>query len=160
MLPELFAMLASDLFLLLSLMTCLLDEKVPKALPYVFQVAALSGFGHLLISRIFFIEFDVNMRFWYNVFYLGVALTNIVAVNAYLAFAKKEWKVARLWSSAVTFPTIAITLIATTNYGFAVDLALPPLLIPALLTFSLILLSVSTAVLLGSKVINRIKGGD
>lgn len=160
MLPELFAMLASDLFLLLSLMTCLLDEKVPKVLPYVFQVAALSGFGHLLISRIFFVEFDVNMRFWYNVFYLGVALTTIVAVNAYLAFAKKEWKVARLWSSTVTFPTIAITLIATINYGFTQDSTLPPLLIPALLAFSLILLSVSSAVLLGSKVINRIKGGD
>lgn len=150
-------MLASDLFLLLSLLTCLLDDKVPKALPYVFQMAALSGFGHLMISRSFLVEFDEAMRFWYNVLYLGVALANVLAVNIYIAAVKKVWLVARLWSAAVTFPTIAITLVATYEYGYLKSANLPPLLMPVLLVFSSILLAVSTSALLGPKVFDRLK---
>ncbi|TET19556.1 hypothetical protein E3J74_06685 [Candidatus Bathyarchaeota archaeon] len=51
LLPEFFALLATDLFLMLSLLTCLLDDRLPKAIPYIYQIAALMGYGHLLISR-------------------------------------------------------------------------------------------------------------
>jgi len=155
LLPELFAMLSSDLFLLLSLLTCLLDEKVPKVLPYVFQIAALSGFGHLMVSRMFLGDFDETMRFWYNLFYLGVALATVVAVNIYLAMVRKDWTIARLWSAAVTFPTTLISMVSTYSYGYLEGATLPPLLLPILLIFSLSLLTVTTGVLLSPRLLNR-----
>lgn len=79
-------MLSSGIFLLLSLLTCLLEDRFPKAVPYVYQIAAIMGFGHLVVSRMFLTVFDY-MRFWYNLFYLAVALVNVVAVNLYLARA-------------------------------------------------------------------------
>lgn len=155
LLPELFAMLSSDLFLLLSLLTCLLDDRVPKVLPYVFQIAALSGFGHLMVSRMFFGDFGEAMRFWYNLFYLGVALATVVAVNIYLAMVRKDWTIARLWSVAVTFPTTLISMVSTYSYGYLEGATLPPLLLPILLIFSLAMLTVTTGVLLSPKILGR-----
>jgi hypothetical protein len=155
LLPELFAMLSSDLFLLLSLLTCLLDDKVPKALPYVFQIAALSGFGHLSISKMFLGDFDEAMRFWYNVFYLGVALATVVAVNIYLAMIRKDWTVAKLWSAAVTFPTMLISLVSTYSYGYLQGATLPPLLMPILIVFSLTMLTVTMGVLLSPRIFGK-----
>ena len=155
MLPELLAMVSSDLFLLLSLLTCVLDDKVPKALPYVFQVAALSGFGHLLVSRMFFIEFDEPMRFWYNVFYLGVALTSIVAVNIYLAASKKVWTLARLWSVAVTFPAMFTSMLFAYNFSYVQGATLPPFVSPVLIAFSFVMLSVTVVVLFTSRLFDK-----
>lgn len=155
MLPELLAMISSDLFLLLSLLTCLLDDRVPKALPYVFQIAALSGFGHLLVGRMFLVEFDETMRFWYNVFYLGVALTNIVAVNIYLAVSKKAWTLARLWSAAVTLPTMLISMLSAYNFGYLQGIDLPPLLSPLLVVFSSLMLAVTVGVLFVSRFFDK-----
>jgi hypothetical protein len=155
LLPELFAMLSSDLFLLLSLLTCLLDDKVPKALPYVFQIAALSGFGHLSISKMFLGDFDEAMRFWYNVFYLGVALATVVAVNIYLAMIRKDWTVAKLWSATVTFPTMLISLVSTYSYGYLQGATLPPLLMPILIVFSLTMLTVTMGVLLSPRIFGK-----
>lgn len=148
-------MISSDLFLLLSLLTCVLDDKVPKTLPYVFQIAALSGFGHLLVSRIFIVEFDELMRYWYNVFYLGVALTSIVAVNIYLAASKKAWMLAKVWSAVVTFPTFLISMVSVYNFGYLQVGILPPLLLPVVFFFSFLMLTVTVGVLLGSKFLDK-----
>jgi len=155
MLPELLAMVSSDLFLVLSLLACLLDDKVPKALPYIFQIAALSGFGHLLVSRMFMIEFDETMRYWYNVFYLGVALTSIVAVNVYLATSKKDWTLAKVWSGTVTFPALVISMLSVYSFGYLQGPILPPLLPPLLITFSCLMLAATVGVLLGSKFFDK-----
>lgn len=117
-LPELFALLASDLFLGLSLLTCLLEERFPKALPYIYQIAAVMGFGHLSVSKIFLTIFDENMRFWYNLFYLLVCLGNILALNLYLAVSVKEWNLARIWSAAVTFPALLSSIFFVYNYSY------------------------------------------
>ncbi|MGQ9625259.1 MAG: hypothetical protein ACUVT9_07840, partial [Candidatus Bathycorpusculaceae bacterium] len=87
--PEFFALLGIDLFLAISLLTCLLDRHFPWQLPYVYQLAALAGFGQLLVSREFVASFGEYMRFWYSLLYLVVALANIVAVNVYLGVMKK-----------------------------------------------------------------------
>ena len=100
-LPEFFGLLGVDIFLLLSLLSCLLDDRVPTALSYLYQVAALVGFGHLLVSKGFIIAFGEQMRFWYCFIYLLVALANVVAINIYFVVAKKLWTIAKLWSGAV-----------------------------------------------------------
>jgi len=115
-LPEFFLLIATDLFLLLSLLTCLLDTRFPKMLPYVFEVAALAGFGHLLISKEFLTVFGEQMRFWYSFAYLVVALVSILASNAYILFVKRSVKIAQIWAGAITFPSVLINAYFVNQY--------------------------------------------
>jgi hypothetical protein len=85
LMPEFFLLLAIDIFLAVSLLTCLLDKHFPTALSYIYQLAALIGFGNLLVSREFLQIFDEYMRFWYSIIYLAIGLPNVAAVNLYLS---------------------------------------------------------------------------
>jgi len=122
--PEFFALLGIDLFLATSLLTCLLDRHFPWQLPYIYQLAALTGFGQLLVSREFMSFFGEYMRFWYSLLYVVVALANIVAVNLYLGIVKKLLTYSKIFSFAVTFPAIALTILFVTNYA---EVAVHPL---------------------------------
>ena len=130
LLPEFFALLGIDLFLILSLLTCLLDDRFPKAIPYVYQAAALAGFGHLMISKDFLVVFGEYMRFWYCFFYIVVALANIVAVNIYLGIVKKLLNYARVFMFTVTFPAMSLSVLFLFNY--AETAANPPIMVPQL----------------------------
>jgi hypothetical protein len=122
--PEFFALMGIDLFLAVSLLTCLLDRHFPWALPYVYQVAALAGFGQLMVSRTFVDLFGEYMRFWYSFIYLAIALANIVAVNAYLGIVKKLINYAKIFIFTVTFPSFALTAFFTSTYA---EVAVHPL---------------------------------
>lgn len=159
LLPELFAMLASDIFLLLSLLTCLLEDRFPKAVPYVYQIAAIMGFGHLTVSRMFFTVFDENMRFGYNLFYLAVALANVVAVNLYLAVSKKRWTLAKVWSSAVTFPTVFISIMLVYNYSYLQGGTFPTLMLNLILGLFVVILGISVSVLLSPELLEKLRRG-
>jgi len=122
--PEFFALLGLDLFLAISLLTCLLDRHFPWQLPYLYQVAALAGFGQLLVSREFITVFGEYMRFWYSLIYLIVALANIVAVNAYLGIVKKLLNYAKVIMFTVTFPAMTLSAFFIANYA---EIAVHPL---------------------------------
>ncbi|MEM3457870.1 MAG: hypothetical protein QXN36_05440 [Candidatus Bathyarchaeia archaeon] len=122
--PEFFALLGIDLFLAVSLLTCLLDRHFPWHLPYLYQVAALAGFGQLIVSKEFMLSFGEYMRFWYSLLYLVVALANIVAVNAYLGIVKKLLNYAKVFMFTVTLPSIVLATFFVTNYA---DIAVHPL---------------------------------
>jgi hypothetical protein len=115
--PEFFALLGIDLFLAISLLTCLLDRHFPWQLPYIYQLAALAGFGQLLVSREFITFFGEYMRFWYSLLYLIVALANIIAVNIYLGIMKKLLNYAKVFMVAVTFPTLLLAVFFLSNYA-------------------------------------------
>jgi len=156
LLPEFFALLGIDVFLMLSLLSCLLDDRLPKAIPYIYQIAALVGYGHLLISKDFFVISGEYMRFWYCFIYLLVALSNIVAVNVYFAVAKRQWTLAKLWSGAVTFPTILISMYFVSNYTFVQQATLPLLTLQIGLVVSAIVMGISICLLLSSEVIRNV----
>lgn len=122
--PEFFALLGIDLFLAVSLLTCLLDRHFPWQLPYVYQLAALAGFGQLLVSREFMAFFGDYMRFWYCLLYLVVALGNIVAVNMYLGMMKKLMNYAKIFMLTVTFPALSLAAFFLSNYA---EIAVHPL---------------------------------
>jgi len=122
--PEFFALLGLDLFLAISLLTCLLDRHFPWQLPYLYQLAALAGFGQLLVSREFIAVFGEYMRFWYSLIYLIVALANIVAVNAYLGIIKKLLNYAKVILFTVTFPAMTLSAFFIANYA---EIAVHPL---------------------------------
>ena len=115
--PEFFALLGIDLFLAISLLTCLLDRHFPWQLPYIYQLAALAGFGQLLVSREFMAFFGEYMRFWYSLLYLIVALANIIAVNIYLGIMKKLLNYAKVFMLTVTFPTLLLAVFFLSNYA-------------------------------------------
>jgi len=158
-LPEFFALLAIDLFLLLSLLTCLLDERFPKAIPYVYQIAALVGFGHLLVSKDFLTIFGEYMRFWYNFFYLLVALANIVAINVYFAVIKQNWTLGKVWSGAVTFPTIFISIFFVSNYSYVAGSAFPMLLLQIGLVVALVIMGLSVSIFLSPDLLDKLRRG-
>jgi len=156
MLPEFFALLGIDVFLTLSLLSCLLDDRVPKALPYIYQIAALVGYGHLLISKEFFVIFGEYMRFWYCFIYLLVALSNVVAVNVYFAVARGQWSLAKVWSGAVTFPTVVISMFFVSNYAFVQEATLPLLTLQVGLVVSALIMGVSICLLLSPEAMRNV----
>lgn len=153
-LPEFFALIGVDSFLLLSLLTCLLDQRFPKAVPYIYQIAALFGFGHLLVSREFLSLFGEYMRFWYNFFYLLVALANIVAINLYLAVERRSWELAKAWSGAVTFPTVLITVFFVCNYSYVQGVGFPTLILQVGFVILAIVMGVSISLFLRPALLN------
>ncbi len=154
LLPEFFALLGIDLFLMLSLLTCILDDRMPSALPYVYQIAALAGFGHLLVSKNFFTVFGDYMRFWYCFFYLLVSLANIVAVNIYFAAVKKQWTLAKVWSGAVSFPAILISILFVSSYGFLQGVPFP-LVLQVALVVAAIIMGISVAIFLSPEALRN-----
>jgi hypothetical protein len=157
-LPEFFALLSIDIFLLLSLLTCLLEERFPKAIPYIYQIAALIGFGHLLVSREFLTIFGEDMRFWYNFFYLLIALGNIIAINLYLAVEKKLWTLAKAWSGIVTFPITVISVFFVSNYSYLQGTEFPMLMLQVGLVISTIVMGVSISLFLSPDLLDKLKG--
>jgi len=156
-LPEFFALLSIDVFLLLSLLTCLLEDRFPKAIPYIYQIAALIGFGHLLVSREFLTIFGEYMRFWYSFFYLLIALANIIAVNLYLAVEKKLWTLAKAWSGVITFPITVISVFFVSNYGYLQGAQFPTLILQVGLVISAIVMGVSISIFLSPDLLNKLK---
>jgi len=132
-----------------------LEERFPKAVPYIYQVAALIGFGHLAISKMFLTVFDVDLRFWYNFFYLAVGLANVVAVNLYLAVSQKTWILAKVWSASVTFPTVFISIFFIYNYGYLQGATFPMLTVDLILILAVVILGIAVAVLLSPKLLRR-----
>lgn len=145
LLPEFFALLGLDLFLLLSLLTCLLDDRFPKAIPYIYQIAAVYGFGHLLISRNFLDMFGEYTRFWYSFMYLVIALANIVAVNIYFAVLKRQNTIAKIWSGAITFPSILITIYFLVQYS-SMQTTMPSLILQTSLLISACAIGISLSI--------------
>jgi len=155
LLPEFFILLAINLFLMLSLLACLLEERLPKAVAYIYQFAALAGYGNLLVSRSFFAVFNEYTRFWFSFTYLLVALANIIAINVYFAVSKKLWTLAKVWASAVTFPTVLISMFFVSNYSVMLGTELPLLVLQIGLVLSAMFMGVCISIFLSPDLIKK-----
>ncbi len=115
--PEFFALLGVNVFLAISLLTCLLDKYFPGTISYMYQLAALTGFGQLLISKEFLPIFADYMRFWYCFVYFIVAISNVIALNVYLAFFKKLQLISKAFLGSVTVPAIIASIFLFHTYA-------------------------------------------
>jgi len=106
--PELLILYALDMFLVLSIITCLYDSHFPMAVPYFFQLLSIAGTGHLYVSRVFEGMFTVESRFWYSVFYLGAFLASSFAVSAYLFLVKRSAAKGLMFFGGFTFPSTVL----------------------------------------------------
>jgi hypothetical protein len=115
--PELFALAGVFLFLELNLLTYFGEDRFPRKLPYIYQVAASSGLLFLVVNRFVLPELGEPTRLWYCFGYLIAVLANTVGTNIYLAVPKRQYKISRKWSGAVTFPSILISTYFVAQYG-------------------------------------------
>ncbi|MGD0159580.1 MAG: hypothetical protein ABSB89_04710 [Candidatus Bathyarchaeia archaeon] len=117
--PELFALVGVFLFLALSLLTYLGEDRFPKKLPYIYQVAAFFGLLSLVASRFVFPGLGESTRLWYCYGYLIAVLVNVIGTNIYLTVPKRQYKTSRKWSAVVTFPSILISSYLVAQYGLS-----------------------------------------
>ena len=115
--PELFALAGVFLFLALSLLTYFGEDRFPRKLPYIYQVAASLGLLFLVVSRFVLPDLEEPTRLWYCYGYLIAVLANTVGANVYLAVPKRQYKISRKWSAAVTFPSILVSTYFVAQYG-------------------------------------------
>ena len=109
-----------------------------------------------MVSKEFFGIFGEYMRFWYCFIYLIVALSNIVAVNIYFAVARREWSLAKIWSGAVTFPTVVISTFFVSNYTFIQEATLPFLTLQIGLVVSAVVMGLSICLLLSPEAMRNV----
>ena len=123
LLPEFLGVLGIDIFLVLSILTCLFD--FPVFLQFVYHISAFVGFGQLWINYVF--AFSEETRFLICVAYLVIGLANIVFINGYVGFRDKKI----LWTTSflccVTIPSILISFSAASWYVNKVVISLPSL---------------------------------
>ncbi|UCD96676.1 MAG: hypothetical protein JSV35_01085 [Candidatus Bathyarchaeota archaeon] len=156
MLPEFFAFLGVDFFVVTSLSTCLLEDDFPKGMPYLLQAAAIGGYVHILISKEFLAVFADYMRFWYCFLYLAVALGFIVALNVYLAAVKKKWTLAKIFSGAIAFPAIGVSAFFVSTY---IGPLLELYILQVAMLFTAIVLALSLTVF-SPKLLHGLRGGE
>lgn len=147
-LPEFFLLLGIDLFLGISLLTCLLDKHLPSAVPYLYQIGALVGFAQLLIMKDSMTLFGDYVRFSSSLAYLVMVIANVVSINVYIAFMKRMWSIAKILFASVTFPTILIATFFVSGYAALLE-ALPPLPLVPLGVLFLILVTCSVVMGIG-----------
>lgn len=124
--PELLVLVGVNVFVALSLLTSIFDEPFPTALPYVFQITALAGFGEVWVSYAFLFSF-VEARFWGSALYLAVALLAVIAINLYIALNKRLLNAAAAFLSTVTIPTIFMSFVLVSAYVNGLAIWMPPL---------------------------------
>jgi len=117
LLPEVFTLIGINLFLVLSLVTFLLDNGFPKGQTYVYQVVALFGLGYLMSSNTYLASVENNTRFWLSFAYLIGALSSIVASNFHMAVTRRFGTIAKAWFGAFTVPSIMITLFFVSQFS-------------------------------------------
>jgi len=121
LLPEFLGIMGIDVFLVLSILTCLFD--FPVFLQYVYHISAFVGFGQLWIGYAF--AFSEETRFLICVAYLVIGLANIIFVNGYVGIRDKKilWTTSFLCS--VTVPSTLISFSAVSWYVNKVAISLP-----------------------------------
>jgi hypothetical protein len=122
--PELFILVGINVFVALSLLTSLFDDPFPLAVPYVYQIAGLAGYGQIWVNSALLFS-SVEARFWDSVLYLTVAVANTIAVNVYITFNKRLLSAAGVFLGAVTIPTMVISLVSVSSYVNGMAISIP-----------------------------------
>jgi hypothetical protein len=153
--PELLLLISIDIFLVLSLVTCLFDEYFPNSVPYLLQLIALAGFGQLYLSKSFMSIFIGDGRFWSSLFFLMSSMACVLATNLYLFLVQKRLDGGIVYMGAVTLPVSYFALFIVSVY--LNEAPLPMFMFPTLpISTSLGVLVMSIGLLcLGIVVSNR-----
>ena len=138
--PEFFVFLGIVIFLAMSLLSALLDRDLPSRLQYFFQIAAIVGFGELLMSQGLV---DLT-RFWVGIVYLASALSSVVGLNVYLWVPRRRMDMASTFSETVTVPILMISAVFIYSFiGNGGEVSFSP---AALVTLAVLVLVTSLSI--------------
>jgi len=147
---ELFIMIGINVFVALSLLTSLFDKPFPTVISYIYQIAALAGFGQFWFNYTFLSPFG-EARFWCSLLYLTIAVVNTIAINIYIAIDKKLFGAAGVFLSVVTIPTTFISFLSVSSYVNGIAIPMPPL--PIVPMESLYIVFIVCVVILGFSIV-------
>lgn len=146
--PETFILIGITVFVALSLLASLFDRVFPAAVPYVYQIAALAGFGIIWANYAFcFFEH----RFWYSIAYLVLAQINVLATAFYVAIKKRLLTAAFALLCGATVSAFLISFVYVIAYLNGSAVWIPPFPIVPLECFPIAL--VVCIVILGLSVV-------
>lgn len=154
--PELFILIGVNVFVAISLLTSIFDGPFPTTLPYVFQIAALAGFGQIWVNYAF-LFFFVEARFWCSMLYLTVALTSIIAINLYIVINKKMLSAAGICLGAFTIPIGSLSSLFVSAYVNGMAIPMPWL--PIVPLESLYVILVVCMVIFGFSIVVHVEPG-
>lgn len=142
---ELFILIGLNIFVALSLLTSLFDKPFPTVIPYVYQIAALAGFG-VSWAGLTFLSSSAEAGFWCSLSYLTIAVANVLATNVYIAISKKSMGATGAFLGAVTIPTTFVSFLSVSCYVNGI--AMPMLPLPIVPVESVYIVLVVCAVIL------------
>ncbi|MEM2463379.1 MAG: hypothetical protein QXY07_01690 [Candidatus Bathyarchaeia archaeon] len=107
------------------MLTSIFDGPFPPAVPYVFQIAALAGFGLVWVDYVYLFS-SIDARFWCSIFYLSTAFIAVVATNLYIAAVKRLLSAAGVFLGGITIPSIFTAFILISAYENGLPVWMPP----------------------------------
>jgi hypothetical protein len=152
--PEIFMFMGINVFLVMSFSISIFEEEFPKPLPYVFQIAALAGFGQIWANYIL-LSASIDSRFWSSLFYLAMAIISVIAINLYVGIRKKRLSSAGILLGVFTIPVSAISFFLVSAYTNGITIPMPALPIVPIADLSIVL--VSSMVILGLSILLYLK---
>jgi len=86
-LPEVYGFTGIVLFVILSIFTAIFDKHYPKETPYLYQAAALAGFGQLAYNSM---NSYLQTRILLNLSYILFSLANVAGLFIWLLLKESE----------------------------------------------------------------------
>ncbi len=125
--PEVYGLIGTFVFLVLSIYTAIFDNHYHKGLPYLYQVAAVAGFGQLFYGSICGL---MQTRFLLNLSYVIFSLANIIGLFAWMLY--KKHKISNLLKYAYFFFILLPSnlTVASIYFGYLQPSPLPLSLFP------------------------------
>ncbi len=119
--PEFFTLLGIVVFIGLSFVSWLLDDHLPRLLPYTFQGAAAAGLAALLLSQGLANNGSLPStisptRVWISVLYLTAAVSSLAGLNIYLLTTRRQTTQTSILSGFVTGPTLLVSAVLVSSY--------------------------------------------
>jgi hypothetical protein len=126
--PQFFLLIGIDLFLAGSIVVTLLEEHFPKALGYIFDLAAFIGFAQLWSGPEFLSSFGDNLQFYFSIGFAIIAAMSLAAANLYLIAIKGKHILSIAFAVLLTIPSGLIILFFASAYvnGLPIDLPTIP----------------------------------
>ncbi|MBI3841235.1 MAG: hypothetical protein HY297_04705 [Thaumarchaeota archaeon] len=123
--PQFLILLGIDIFLGGSILTAMLDDAFPDAMPYILDFGSLIGLSQLLMGPQYLAGFSIEIQFFYSTGYAVISLSSVIGLNMYLYFLKKRHIAGIIFAMVGTIPSFLITSFFISAFINGVPVTLP-----------------------------------
>ncbi|QQG48111.1 MAG: hypothetical protein HY247_04960 [archaeon] len=149
--PQFFLLLGIDFFLGNSVLTVMLDKRLPDAVPYVLEIASFIGFAELWVGPTIIGGIPPELQFYYSFVYCMISVLSVIAVNVYLLLVRGSILPGLLTAAFATIPSVFVSLSLASYFVNSVQVPLPwlPVVdvewVPALSVLGIVILLAAVA---------------